>query len=166
MKQIITVLIYSMFSILAFGQDSLAELLDQYNNESIPYISVDELTGEQGEAILLDARELEEYNISHLKSAMHIGYTHFDIKKIINQPQIDKDTKIIVYCSLGIRSEDISEKLMQAGYTNVYNLYGGIFEWKNNDHPVINSKGEVTDNVHPCSKQWEKWLHKGKKIYK
>jgi len=33
-----------------------------------------------------------------------------------------------VYCSLGIRSEVIAKKLKKAGYTNVFNLYGGIFE--------------------------------------
>ncbi len=166
MKKTIITLTYTMFSILAFGQDSLAELLDQYNNESIPYITVEELKKEEEKIIVLDAREPKEYDISHLKNAVQIGYTHFDLKKIMDLPEITKNTKIVVYCSLGIRSEDIAEKLMQAGYTNVYNLYGGIFEWKNNDNTIVNSKGEITDNVHPCSKQWEKWLHKGNKIYK
>ena len=71
----------------------------------------------------------------------------------------------MVYCSIGIRSEDISEKLKKAGYTNVYNLYGGIFEWKNRNYPVVNPENEVTEKVHAYSKQWGQWLHKGKKVY-
>ena len=38
---------------------------------------------------------------------------------------------IIVYCSIGVRSEDIGEKLKELGYTKILNLYGGIFDWKN-----------------------------------
>ena len=77
----------------------------------------------------------------------------------------DKNAKIVVYCSLGIRSEDVAEQIMKAGYTNVYNLYGGIFEWKNKDQKVVNEKGKATENVHAFNKEWGKWLKKGKKIY-
>ena len=76
-----------------------------------------------------------------------------------------KNTKIVVYCSLGIRSEDIAEKLKKAGYTNVLNLYGGIFEWKNNNYNVFSSGGKATEKVHTFSKEWSKWLLKGEKIY-
>jgi len=70
-----------------------------------------------------------------------------------------------VYCSLGIRSEDIAEKLKKAGYNNVLNLYGGIFEWKNKDFTVYNSEGTQTEKIHTFSKEWSKWLTKGIKVY-
>lgn len=164
MRKIIVILLLILFPFLAIGQDSLDELLDQYNNESIPYISVKELNEIQSEVILLDAREINEYDTSHLQGAIHVGYDHFDIKTLSNE-NIDKKSKIIVYCSLGIRSEDISEKLKEAGYNNIYNLYGGIFEWKNDNNKVIDSKGKETDKIHAFSKEWGKWLHKGKKVY-
>jgi 3-mercaptopyruvate sulfurtransferase SseA len=66
---------------------------------------------------------------------------------------------------VGIRSETISEKLKKAGYTDVHNLYGGIFEWKNKDYPVVDSEGKETENVHAYSKVWGKWLNKGVKVY-
>jgi hypothetical protein len=44
-------------------------------------------------------------------------------------------------------------------------LFGGIFEWKNNNFTVYNSKEEATENVHAFSKDWSKWLLKGKKVY-
>lgn len=146
------------------AQNSLEELLDQYNNESIPYISVEALKDIQNQVVLLDAREKKEYEVSHIKDAKFVGYTHFKMDTITAQ-NIPKDTKIVVYCSLGIRSEDISEKLKKAGYTNVYNLYGGIFEWKNKDFSVMNSKEETTEEVHAFSEKWGRWLSKGKKIY-
>ncbi|WP_109098110.1 rhodanese-like domain-containing protein [Aquimarina sp. AU58] len=152
------------FSVIASAQNSLDELLRLYNNESIPYISVSTLKTIQDTVLVLDARERKEYQISHLKEAIHVGYDNFKIDSITKQP-IPKNSHIVVYCSIGIRSEDISEQLKKAGYTNVYNLYGGIFEWKNRGLPILNAKEELTDEVHTYSAEWSKWLFKGKKIY-
>ena len=66
---------------------------------------------------------------------------------------------------MGIRSEQIGEKLKKAGFTNVKNLYGGIFEWKNKDYPVIDTTGNETEKVHTFSKMWSKYLHAGKPVY-
>ena len=71
----------------------------------------------------------------------------------------------MVYCSLGVRSEDIAEKLKKAGYTAVFNLYGGIFEWKNKGFSVVDLQNKETQKVHAYSKNWGKWLLKGEKIY-
>ena len=156
--------IFLLFSLLGFSQKTLSELLKKHNNESVPYISVQELAMPKTNAFLLDARELREYEVSHLKDALHVGYNEFNLanttKKLNN-----KDQMIVVYCSLGIRSEDISEQLKNEGYTNVYNLFGGIFEWKNNDFKVYNLNNETTENVHVFSKEWSQWLLKGIKIY-
>ena len=51
------------------------------------------------------------------------------------------------------------------GFENVRNLYGGIFQWKNQDKPVVDTKGIKTDSVHTYSKAWSKWLKKGIKVY-
>lgn len=153
-----------LFSVVVSSQSSLDELLDQYNNKSIPYISVSTLKNIQDTVSILDTREKNEYQISHLKNAIHVGYDYFTIKSV-TQRNLSKDSHIVVYCSLGIRSEDIAEQLKKEGYTNVHNLYGGIFEWKNKNYPVVNSKNEATDEVHTYSKEWSKWLHKGIKIY-
>ena len=78
---------------------------------------------------------------------------------------INKNAPIIVYCSVGYRSEKISEKLLAAGYKNVENLYGGIFEWKNKRNTVVDKNG-ITNNVHPYSKTWGVWLKNADKVYK
>lgn len=162
--KIFTLLITLLYITTASGQNSLKDLLKKYNTHSIPYISVSELQKIKDTVLVLDAREKKEYQISHLKDAIHVGYTNFKIDSILKQ-NIPKDSTIVVYCSLGIRSEDVSEKLKKAGYTKVYNLYGGIFEWKNQNYSVINPKNEVTEEVHAYSKEWGIWLHKGIKIY-
>ncbi len=159
-----TFLIIILITFSTNAQDSLSELLDKYNTKSVPYITVQELAMPKTKAIILDSRELEEYKVSHLKESIFVGFNNFEIQSIQNKLP-NKNEKIVVYCSLGIRSETIAHKLKKAGYTNVYNLYGGIFEWKNNDFPIYNSKEKVTDSIHAFSKEWNKWAKKGIKIY-
>jgi rhodanese-related sulfurtransferase len=146
------------------SQDSLSELLDKYNTESIPYITVQELAMPKTKAIILDARELKEYKVSHLKESIFVGFNNFKIDLIKNKIP-NKNEVIVVYCSLGIRSETIANRLKKAGYKNVFNLYGGIFEWKNNNFKVYNSEGKETNNIHVFSKEWSRWLLKGNKVY-
>jgi rhodanese-related sulfurtransferase len=144
----------------------LDELLQQYNTRSIPYISVEELKmfQQNKDLVLLDAREPEEFKVSHIKGAVFSGYSNFSAEAISESIK-DKSVLIVVYCSLGIRSEKISEKLKAEGYSNVRNLYGGIFEWKNKGFAVFDSEGKETEKVHAYSKNWSKWLTKGEKIY-
>ncbi len=168
MKHFITIIAF-IFAFSIYAQNDLSALLTEFNKESVSYISVDKLNEilkqtQNEKIILLDARENIEYEVSHIKNAIFVGYDKFSIDKT-KKELLDKNAKIIVYCSLGIRSEDIAEKLQEAGYTNVFNLYGGIFEWKNNENQVFNNNEKVTEEVHTFSKEWSKWLKKGKKIY-
>mgnify|MGYP003641228651 FL=1 len=146
------------------AQDSLANLLKRYNTKHIPYITVQELAMPKTNYKILDAREPDEYLVSHLKNAVFVGYKDFKIETILNEIPNKNDT-IVVYCSLGIRSETISKKIQDKGYTAVYNLYGCIFEWRNNDFPVYNKQNKKTDSIHAFSKMWGKWLNKGVKVY-
>ena len=152
-------------SISFFGQEKFDKLLHKWNTRNVPYISVETLKMTKEKTIILDAREESEFNVSHLKNAICVGYNSFDLKETIAKLPKDKTEKIVVYCSLGIRSETIAHKLIQAGYTNVFNLYGGIFEWKNKDFQVVDATGNETENVHAFNKSWSKWLQKGVKVY-
>jgi rhodanese-related sulfurtransferase len=145
------------------AQKSIDATLDKFNKESVPYISLTELYKRQDVA-LLDSREKEEFEVSHLKNAVWVGHREFSIDSVLkNFP--DKNSAVVVYCSIGVRSENIGEKLMEAGYSRVENLYGGIFEWKNKGYPVYDQGGEETGKIHAFSRKWGKLLTKGEKVY-
>jgi len=144
--------------------ETIPGLLKKYNTKSVPYMSVQELAMEKNDVLILDSREPKEYKTSHLKNAICVGYDFFSVDSIQDQLP-NKDAKIVVYCSVGIRSETIAEKLKKAGYTNVYNLYGGIFEWKNKDFTVFDSEEKETENIHTFNEAWSQWLKKGNKVY-
>lgn len=133
--------------------------INQLIDHSIPTLTVMELAKDKEQYLLLDARELEEYKTSHIPGAKHIGYDDFDIASMKG---IDKNKPIVLYCSIGYRSEKIGEKLKDAGYTNVQNLFGSIFEWVNQELPVENSKDEIVKKVHTYNWMWSKWVNKDK----
>ena len=159
------------YIVLFFGattsvaQQTIEEVLLKYNKQSIPYIYSEMLVDIQNDPsiVLLDTREKKEFEVSHIKGALYAGYKDFNLQKVLKNIK-SKDAQIIVYCSLGVRSEDIAEILQKAGYTNIKNLYGGIFNWKNKNLPLVNKQQKQTDSVHVYSKQWEKWLTKGIKV--
>ena len=154
-----------LLSISSFSQGSLNDVLNKFNKETVPYIYVDDLKKDIDNVLLLDSREFKEYTVSHLNKAIYVGYKNFNLSKTLEKLPREKSSKIVVYCSLGVRSENIAEKIKKAGYTNVYNLYGGIFEWKNDNNKVVNPQNKSTEKVHAYDKDWGKWLTKGIKIY-
>lgn len=147
----------------AFSQKSIDKTLEKFNKNTVEYISVDELKSSKN-LVLLDTRKKEEYDVSKIESAIWVGHKKFEIDSIAtNFP--DKNAALVVYCSIGVRSENIGEKLLKAGYSNVRNLYGGIFEWKNDGNPVYDNQNNKTEKVHAFSKHWGKLLTNAEKIY-
>ncbi|MBX2928937.1 MAG: rhodanese-like domain-containing protein [Saprospiraceae bacterium] len=122
---------------------------------AVPTMDAAELKEKLQNLRIFDAREREEYEVSHIPGAEYIGYKNFDIKSLANIP---KDTPIVLYCSIGYRSEKIGEKLLAKGFTNVFNLYGSIFEWVNRGYPVVNFSGEEVKKVHTYNKEWSRWV--------
>ena len=158
-------ILFLLISSTISAQKKLDKLLDKWNTRNVPYMSVETLMLPKTKAILLDARDEKEFNVSHLKNAIRVGYDDFKLNETLKKLPEDKNTKIVVYCSLGIRSETVAHKLINKGYTNVFNLYGGIFEWKNANFQVVDTLGKPTEKVHTFSKNWSKWLKKGEKVY-
>ncbi|MEO1049049.1 MAG: rhodanese-like domain-containing protein [Bacteroidota bacterium] len=159
------ILLLLVIAVHARGQITYEERLEQLYKHTVPLITDTKLNEEIGQnknMVILDTRSIREYNASHLKDAKFIDYDTFN-KKMVKE--IDKEATVIVYCSVGYRSERIGEKLQKMGYKNVYNLYGGIFQWVNEDNPIINQQGVKTDTVHTYNKTWSKWLKKGVKVY-
>jgi rhodanese-related sulfurtransferase len=158
-------LFITLLTFTAFGQSKeYRSMLKKYYSADFPTISIADAKAKIGKpnVYFLDTREKEEFNVSHIKTAMQVGYDNFDISSVSKLP---KDAEIIVYCSIGARSQTIGQKLIKAGYTNVKNLYGGLFHWANNSYPMRDPSGEKTTKIHGFSTDWGKWIYRGTVVY-
>ena len=75
-------------------------------------------------AILIDVRSNQEYREGHLQGAINIP--DFEIANRIQKEIPKKNQLIVLYCQYGGRSKKAMLILKNMGYTNVYNLYGGL----------------------------------------
>lgn len=75
-------------------------------------------------AILIDVRSRQEYLEGHLTGAINIP--EYEILKRVEKEITKKNQLIIIYCEYGGRSRNVYRIMKRMGYTNVYNLYGGL----------------------------------------
>lgn len=146
----------------ACGQKSYHDMLSVLYKNTVPLIEVEALTSETEMVFLLDTRSDKEYAVSHIEGARLIDYENFNSESVNDIP---KDAQVVVYCSVGYRSERIGEQLQELDFTNVRNLYGGIFYWKNKGYTVVNNQNQPTDSVHAYNRLWGQWLNNATKIY-
>jgi len=106
--------------------------------------------------VLIDVRE-EEFAVSHLPTAVNIQNP-----TAVHYP---KDTPIVVYCSVGVRSANFAVKLHDFGFTSILNLRGSIFAWGNKSYPLFRGNTAVSV-VHPYNKNWGKLLNRELHMYK
>jgi rhodanese-related sulfurtransferase len=99
-------------------------------------ISVQELKEKKDKAEdfqLIDVREDFEYEMSNLGGeSIPLGGI------LIEAEKIDKEKPVVVMCRSGKRSAAAIMQLEQKGYTNLYNLKGGILAWAEEIDPTIN----------------------------
>lgn len=106
--------------------------------------------------VLLDAREPEEYAVSHLHGAWPAPSNERALKVLRGAPA---NRRIVVYCSVGYRSSELAGYLLEKGYRKVYNLEGSIFRWANEGRPVFRGEERVRV-VHPYDGYWGRLLKK------
>lgn len=135
-------------------------LLKGLYDASFPLIKPEQISNLSNYQVL-DAREKVEYQVSHLENALWVGHDTFNLTTV---EKLDKTKPVLIYCTVGARSEKIGKLLQQEGFSRVYNLYGGIVHWVNEGRPIF-ANGKPTLQVHTYSKPWGIWLTKGEKVY-
>lgn len=79
-----------------------------------------------GDAVFLDVREPNEWNLGHVPGATHIPRGTLESKV---EQQIPRDREVVIYCATGNRSALAADTLQQMGYENVSSLAGGWRDW-------------------------------------
>lgn len=106
---------------------------------------------------VLDVRDMMEYRVSHIPNA--IRYEEGMLEALNpNEP-------ILVYCTAALRSNSLAVELRAKGFSQVYELKGGILHWKNKAYELVNEQGHKTDSLHTYNRWLSPFLTNGKAIY-
>jgi rhodanese-related sulfurtransferase len=81
------------------------------------------------EELIIDVREPELFAEGHVPGAINIEYKEAKMNGLDNITK-DKGARIVFVCHGGPMGDTLSRKLVKQGYTNVYNLVGGMYRWQ------------------------------------
>jgi rhodanese-related sulfurtransferase len=77
--------------------------------------------------VVLDIRTPDEYTSGHIAGAVNLDFYEPDFAESLDG--LAKDLPYFVYCRSGNRSETTIDQMRNLGFTEVYELDGGIVSW-------------------------------------
>jgi thioredoxin len=111
-------------------------------NTSIAVEEFEKRITEAKTAQLIDVRTPEEFAEGHLKGALNYNINSDDFENQITS--LDKKQPVFVYCLSGGRSSSAADLLSEKGFTQVYNMSGGIMKWNAANKPI---EAGVSENL-------------------
>jgi len=85
--------------------------------------------------VVLDVRTSGEYESGYLQDAVNIDYKSESFRDEVGK--LDKSKKYLVYCLAGVRSSGAVSIMNELGFTEVYNMLGGIRQWLFEGYPIV-----------------------------
>jgi rhodanese-related sulfurtransferase len=85
--------------------------------------------------ISLDVRTAQEFAEGHLENAININVESGNFENEI--ANLDKTATYAVYCRSGRRSAVAVDLMQKAGFTNLFNLDGGVIDWSASGYPLV-----------------------------
>lgn len=78
------------------------------------------------EAVIIDIRTQDEYQEGHIPGAALIPLDQLGSR----MNEVPRDRKVLLICRSGNRSAKGTSLLRSSGFDNVYNVTGGMLEWR------------------------------------
>jgi len=95
------------------------------------------------DVVLIDVREKTERDVERIDDFGWVPHSHLKADHPEDWAELEgvikAHNRAVIYCAIGKRSFTIVSRLREKGYSNVYNLAGGIAEWKQK-YPVIKAE--------------------------
>lgn len=86
------------------------------------------------EATILDVRTPQEYRKGHIHDAMNADWNNSRFDEMVSE--LDKSEPVLVYCLSGGRSAQAVERLENLGFKQIYEMPGGMMEWRSEELPI------------------------------
>ena len=137
-------------SILKTFKQLVDEALARGVGEIFPW-DLEELLEKGQNLLLLDIREIDEYNAGHIKDSLHVprglleSACDYGYAETVPELAAARDKKIVVICRSGNRSVLAAEIMSDMGYKDVLSLKTGIRGWNDNESPLYDSDDKEVD---------------------
>lgn len=107
------------------------------SSSSANNLSVTEFSAKAAEpgVITLDVRTPGEFAEGYIEGARLIDFQSGNFENEI--ANLDKNATYAVYCRSGNRSGQAVKVMQDAGFTNVFNMNGGVIDWANAGLPLV-----------------------------
>tara|TARA_B110000879_G_scaffold166283_1_gene214920 strand:- start:251 stop:703 length:453 start_codon:yes stop_codon:yes gene_type:complete len=143
----------TVITAMSFKQWSYEKMTETLLSNSIEQIRVS--SDELDDYTIIDTRSEAEFEVSHLPGAIRVNPDSEEF----SQELLNSKKPLLVYCSVGLRSEKIGERILkQSTIKEVYNLKGGFFQWFNDKKPIVDFNGKSTTEIHTYNKAWSIWV--------
>jgi rhodanese-related sulfurtransferase len=160
--------VFSLVSQGAHAQIRTLPMIDQELRTSFPRVAsitstdLHKLMKSKNRPIILDVREADEFAVSHLVGAIRVN-PDADLEAVLRAITLaPKNPEIIVYCSVGVRSVQLADRLreglMAKAAARIANLREGIFGWHNAQLPLVQG-AEASPYIHPYNASWGRLVH-------
>jgi rhodanese-related sulfurtransferase len=129
-------------------------------DEVLPW-DLEEEIGQNPKLIVLDIRELDEFEMMHIKGSLHVprgvleGACVWNYDDTVPALAQARDQNIVVVCRSGNRSALAALTMQKMGFEQVRSLKLGIKGWNDNDLEMINNQRDVVD-----IDQIDEWLNR------
>ena len=135
MKKYIILLVLAVSVSVAFSCNSTTtqaqaestELQEAIITKNVSAKDFQQLINDKANAILLDVRTPNEVAQGIIKDAEKIDFYDPEFKAKLDK--LDKSKPVLIYCHSGRRSGIAMSTLRELGFSEIYNLQGGILEW-------------------------------------
>lgn len=84
--------------------------------------------------IIIDVRTPEEFANGHIENAVNLDYYSEKFRDELNE--LDKGKTYLIYCRSGNRSGKALSIMEELAFREVYNILGGIIQWKAEGYPL------------------------------
>lgn len=111
----------------------------------------------KGDITILDVRDENEFDVSHLTGAVRYEEGMLE--------SLDPDAPVLVYCTVGLRSNKLAQSLREQGFNEIIELQDGLIGWSNAQLPLVNSSNKITDSIHVYNQYFGRLLKEGTPVY-
>jgi rhodanese-related sulfurtransferase len=102
--------------------------------ETVSPADAEAVLADNDDAVLLDIRTPEEYAEARISGSENIDF--YDADFAAQLEQLDPDGTYVVYCRSDNRSGQAMETFRDLGFSEVYEMDGGIVNWYESGYPV------------------------------